>query len=134
MCRQYMHCVVLPYRVMGQKGREAIFPIKKDELVVRLDADRDRIYPSNEIHHGPYPTWELPKNPLDRGETSMSRHVINCSNAFRKCHVKLFTPNDIGLLNHLREHSLEGLIASLNSTNLPRTFQWYWIESYTLLG
>ena len=77
---------------------------------------------------------ELRKHPLHWSESTVSGELVDGGDAFRESHVYLLSTNGVGLLDHLVEHMLQGLVATLNTTNLLGAFKRSWVNSHTFLA
>ena len=64
----------------------------------------------------------------------MAGHLIDRGDTLRESHVELFSAYDVRLFNHLDEHPLESLIASLDTSNLLGAFQRCGVDANSFLG
>ena len=64
----------------------------------------------------------------------MASRLVDRVDALGESHVELLPAYDARLFNHLRNHPLEGLVASLNTPNLLGAFQCCRIDADSFLG
>ncbi len=63
----------------------------------------------------------------------MSLEFVHRIDAFSDAHVNLLSSRSVRLLDDLVEHSLQRLIAALNSPDVFRTFECCWVEYNSFL-
>ena len=64
----------------------------------------------------------------------MACHLVDRGDTLGESHVELLSADNIGLFNHLVEHSLKSLITPLNATNLFWAYERGRIDADALLG
>ena len=64
----------------------------------------------------------------------MAAHLVDRVDTFSESHVELLSAHDVSLFNHLDEHPLEGLVTSLDTSNLFGAFQRCGVDADSFLS